>query len=383
MANTARNPTTKDPVALFTDLEPDPVRRRAGGGWVGWSLLGAAIVGVTVVALLPAPYVIEKPGPVFDVLGDVTFDGEEVPLITIPMEETFPTSGRLDMLPVNRPGNPDNLPTWFDVATAHLDPSRAVLPVADVYPEGETPEQSAEQGRLDMENSQKEAIAAAMNYLGYEVPSTLTVASVIEGGPSQSILLDGDTIVSVNGVVPPDVTALRELVAENGVSVPADVVIIREGVEQTLRIQPELSGGESPVPVIGIYVGSEYEFPFTVTIQLENVGGPSAGMMFALGIIDKLTEGSLTGGEHIAGTGTISSTGTVGPIGGIVQKMWGAQRAGADWFLAPVANCAEVVGHVPPGLTVYSVETLDEAMIALATIRSDGPRDGIPTCVAS
>ena len=369
-------------MALFTDLEPEPETRRRSSGWLGWSLLGGAIIGVTVVAMLPAPYVIEQPGPVFDVLGDVRVDGEDVPMIQIPMEETFPTSGRLDMLAVNLSGNPDNLPAWFDIATAYVDPSRAVLPVDDVYPPGTSLQDSAEQGRIDMENSQKEAIAAAMNSLGYDVPSTLIVEDVVDGGPSVGILQKDDVVVSVNGQTPADVTALRALIAENGADRPADVVILRDGVEQTLRIQPALSEGEKATPIIGIYLRSEYDFPFTVTIQLQNVGGPSAGMMFALGIVDKLTEGPLTGGEHIAGTGTISSTGEVGPIGGIVQKMWGAKRAGADWFLAPADNCAEVVGHVPAGLTVFRVATLDDALTALAAIRSDGPKTGLPTCTA-
>ncbi|MEQ1738087.1 MAG: S16 family serine protease, partial [Rhodoglobus sp.] len=102
--------------------------------------------------------------------------------------------------------------------------------------------------------------------------------------------------------------------------------------------------------------------------------------MFALGIIDKLTPGALNAGDVVAGTGTISSTGVVGPIGGIQQKMWGASNAGARWFLAPEQNCDEVTGSVPPGLTVFAVSTLDDALVALAAIRSDGPVTGIPTC---
>ncbi|MDO7881350.1 YlbL family protein [Salinibacterium soli] len=370
-------------MALFTDTEPDPVRPRRGGGWIGWILLAAALIGVTVVALLPAPYVIEQPGPVFDVLGDVQVDGEAVPMIQIPMEETFPTEGSLDMLTVNIRGNPDNLPTWLDIATAYFDPSRAILPVDTVYPPGTTVETSNEQSRIDMENSQKEAIAAAMTNLGYEVPSTLSVIETTPGGPAQDVLLPDDVIVSVNGEVPADVTALRALIADNGTDGPAEVVVDRAGEEQTFEITPTLSEGDNPAPIIGIIVGSDYDFPFSVKIQLENVGGPSAGMMFALGIIDKLTEGPLNGGEVVAGTGTISSTGEVGPIGGIVQKMWGAVREGhADWFLAPAANCTEVVGNIPPGLTVFAVEDLDDALTALAAIRSDGDTTGLPTCTA-
>ncbi|MFM9877364.1 MAG: PDZ domain-containing protein [Rhodoglobus sp.] len=326
---------------------------------------------------------IEQPGPVYDVLGDVTVNGDEVPMIQIPMEETFPTEGSLDMLTVRVVGGPDSPPNWLDIAAAWLDPSRAVVPVEDIYPPGVTSEQSAEQGRVDMANSQKEAIAAALTNLGNEVPSTLSVVEVQSGGPSDGLLEIGDVVETVNGQTFPDVTGLRAAIADNGVSKPAEVTVLRAGAEVTLRINPELSSGTEPTPILGIVVGSDYEFPFAVTIQLENVGGPSAGMMFALGIIDKLTPGSLNSGESIAGTGTISSTGEVGPIGGIRQKMWGASRAGADWFLAPASNCDEVSGNIPGGLTVFSVETLDDALTALAAIRSDGSTAGLPTCPAA
>jgi Lon-like protease len=143
-----------------------------------------------------------------------------------------------------------------------------------------------------------------------------------------------------------------------------------------------LSEGDQPAPIVGIIVGGEYDFPVDVAIQLENVGGPSAGMMFALGIIDKLTPGELNGGEQVAGTGTIAGDGTVGPIGGIRQKLYGAKDAGATWFLAPTSNCDEVSGHIPDGLSVFSVDTLDDALAALEVIADGGDTSTLPTCPA-
>ena len=369
-------------MALFTDIEPDPPRRR-GGGWVGWILLALALIGIVVVALMPAPYVIEQPGPVYDTLGDVSIGGEMQPMIQIPMEETFPTTGSLDMLTVSIRGNRQNLPNWLEIATAYFDPSKAIIPVDLVFPEGLTVEDSNQQGAVDMQNSQKEAIAAALTHLGYDVPSTVTVVDTNPDGPSQDVLLAGDILVSLNGETFPDVTGLRAAIADNGTSTPADIVVVRDGVEETFRIIPELSEGENPVPVIGIIAGSDYDFPFTVTIQLENVGGPSAGMMFALGIIDKLTDGALNGGEHVAGTGTISSTGEVGPIGGIRQKMYGALGAGADFFLAPESNCDEVTGHIPAGLEVFAVANLDDALDVLDTISSGADLGSLARCPAT
>ncbi|MBN9170726.1 MAG: ATP-dependent serine peptidase containing a PDZ domain protein, partial [Microbacterium sp.] len=122
--------------------------------------------------------------------------------------------------------------------------------------------------------------------------------------------------------------------------------------------------------------------PIDVTIQLNNVGGPSAGMMFALGIMDTLTPGQLNGGKSIAGTGTITADGTVGPIGGIRQKLYGAKEAGASYFLAPDSNCDEVVGHVPSGLRVFAVKKLDDSLAVLDALRSGGDLDALPTCTA-
>jgi PDZ domain-containing protein len=370
-------------VALFTDIEREYPQRKRGRGWIGWSILAFALIGVTVIAFTPAPFVIEVPGPVYDTLGAVQFDGDEVPLISIPTEETYPTEGSLDMLTVSIRGDRENLPSWVEIALAYLDPSQAVLPINEVYPIGVTVEQSNEQSRVDMENSQKEAIAAALTSLGYSFESSLTVVEAQPDSPADGILLPEDIIVSVNGKTFEDVPGLREEIAANGVDEPAEVVIERDGEQQTLEITPALSEGEDPVPIFGIIVGGNYEFPFEVRIQLENVGGPSAGMMFALGIIDKLTPGAINGGELVAGTGTISATGEVGPIGGIRQKLYGASGAGAEWFLAPVANCEEVTGHIPSGLTVFSVDTLDDALAALDAIESGADTSDLPTCPTS
>ncbi len=319
----------------------------------------------------------------FNVLGDVEVKGAQVPLIDIPSEKTYPTDGTLDMLTVTIAGSRDEPPTWLDVAAASFDPSRAVVPLDEIYPAGVTLEQSNQQGQVDMQNSQKEAIAAALTELGYTFPSTLTIVDTQKGGPSDGTLKAGDTIVSLDGESFADVSALRAAIAANGTDKPAEIVVKRAGAELTLKVTPTLSIGDNPVPIIGIVVGSDYTFPIDVTIQLENVGGPSAGQMFALGIIDKLTPGELNGGKKVAGTGTISGDGAVGAIGGIRQKLFGARNAGAKYFLAPAANCNEVTGHIPSGLTVFAVKTLDDSLAALKAIAAGKDTSALPTCPAS
>ncbi|MHB1173428.1 MAG: YlbL family protein [Lacisediminihabitans sp.] len=351
-------------MTLFTDDRSVSGSRRRRGR-IGWSLLTIALLGTVVFTLVPSPYVIERPGPVFDTLGTVSVNNKEVPLISIPGQKTYPTTGRLDMLTVNVDGSRENLPNWLTVATAWLDPSQAVLPIDAVYPTGVTLEQSNAQGAIDMQNSQKDAIAAALMKLGYHLPSTVSVAGLSPQSPSTGILKVGDIVLSVNGQTFTSVSGLRAVIAATGAGVPVSITIERGGTRQTVRVTPVLSTGKVPVPIIGILPAVSYIFPFEVKIQLDNVGGPSAGQMFALGIIDKLTPGPLTGGQRVAGTGTIAADGTVGPIGGIRQKLYGALDAGAKWFLAPYDNCGEVTGHVPAGLRVFAVRTLDDSLAAL------------------
>jgi PDZ domain-containing protein len=369
-------------VVLFLDTEPEAPPSTERRRRIGWLLLLIGLVAASVLALSPAPYVIEKPGPVYDTLGTVQFQGEEVPLIEIPGEETFPTEGELNLLTVTIEGTPERTPTWVDIALSWLQPSRTVVPVEAVFPPGTTVEQTTEQSRVDMENSQREAIAAALTELGYDVPGKLVLAGTMEGSPADGELEEGDVVVSVNGETFEDVTSLRQAIAANGTDAAADVVVDRDGEELSFELVPVSSGGEDPVPILGVLVGAEYEFPIDVTIQLENVGGPSAGMMFALGIIDKLTPGALNGGEDVAGTGTITGTGNVGRIGGIRQKMHAAKDSGADWFLAPEGNCDEVAGNVPGGLEVFSVSTLDDALDVLGAIRTGDGVDDLAHCEA-
>jgi PDZ domain-containing protein len=127
-------------------------------------------------------------------------------------------------------------------------------------------------------------------------------------------------------------------------------------------------------------VSGTYDFPVDVDIALDNVGGPSAGLMFALGIVEKLSPADITQGKVFAGTGTIDAQGSIGPIGGVRHKMHGALNDGARWFFVPADNCPDVVGHVPEGLQVIPVATLDDAMTALESIHAG---DSVPRCSGS
>lgn len=371
-------------MALFDEnvtISPTPRRRRSRTASTGLWALAVALVVLLVMTFLPTAYVIQQPGPVYDTLGAATdADGNEVPLISIADATTYPTTGTLDLLTVQVVGNRERRPSWFELAAAWFDPSRAVLPIDQVFPPGQTTEQRNEESAAMMVDSQQEAKAAALIELGYDVSARMQVYAVTEGSAAQGVLQADDTILQIDGQTPRDAQDVRDGVAARE-GAPVDLLIERDGAQQTVSITPqEVTDGGQTVWLIGVQLIADYDFPVDVTVQLNNVGGPSAGMMFALGIIDKLTPDDLTGGRRIAGTGTIDAAGRVGAIGGIRQKLFGAQGDGAEFFLAPAANCNEVVGHVPDGIRVFSVSTLSDSLTALEAIRDGGDLDALPTC---
>lgn len=352
--------------APAADAAPDPVRRRT---IVGTASFFVALGLLLVMGFLPTDYVVQQPGPVYDTIGTVTGeDDAEIPLIEVSGADTFDTSGDLFLTTVQVVGNREHRISWVELATAWFDPSRAIVPLDQVFPADLTTEQREQQNSALMTDSQGQAAAAALIELGYDVAPEIVVVDLPDGSPSEGVIEPGDVVVGADGSELRDVTDLRGIIdAADGD--PVSIDIVREGEPMTVDVTPARSVIDgSEAWAVGISLSTTYELPIDVQIRLDDVGGPSAGMMFALGIIDVLTPEELTGGEHIAGTGTITATGEVGPIGGIRQKLYGAVDEGADWFLAPADNCDDVVGRIPDGLQVVSVSTLAEARAAVDAI---------------
>jgi PDZ domain-containing protein len=269
----------------------------------------------------------------------------------------------------------------MDVLFSWLSPRRAVLPVESVFPVGITREQQQQQSAAQMVSSQEAATAAALNELGFDIPVTMSVAGFPENSIADGILQLGDVLIELNGLPQHSFSGLLATLTDITPGEVATLTIRREGeiIEVPLETGVATNADGSTRAALGVLMSSEFDFPIDVEIQIENIGGPSAGSMFALAIIDRLTETDELQGVPIAGTGAINADGQILPIGGIPQKMHGALRDGAQWFLAPLSNCDEVVGSVPRGLNVVAVSTLHEALAAVTAIGA-GEGQSLPTC---
>jgi len=350
------------------------------------SVLTTAVL-LTVAFLLPVPFVKLAPGPTFNVIGDA--DGR--PVIEIGGTETFPVTGSLDMTTVLESGGPRGGLTFIDAIASWLDPQDAVVPRELLFPDDITGEEVRSRQAALFSTSGSNAISAALDHLGLPVTAVVVVDSVYEGTPSDGVFLPRDEILAVNGVPVTSPGNVVDAVRSEPAGTELEFTVRRmpeatdddgeesEGLPEELAVtvttedNPDAPG----TPYVGIGVSELYTADFPITFTLEDVGGPSAGLMFSMGIVDKLTPEDLTAGQHVAGTGTITPAGDVGPIGGIRQKLAGARNAGATLFLMPEQHCGEAEGHVPEGLTVVPVSTLDEAVAAV-----EGFVDGaeLPTC---
>jgi PDZ domain-containing protein len=335
-------------------------------------VLAVALAGV--IAWLPAPYAIYGPGPATNVLGNVG----PVPLISIKGAASYrPTEGStLDMTTVAVFGGPGRKVSLLDVLRSWVSPSRAVVPVEQVFPPGQTEGEAEAETAAEMSDSQQQATAAGLRQAGYTVPETVTAVGVSKDLPAAKVLRSGDVLVALNGVKVTGAAELRDQVQKLKPGDDVRLLVRRNGTTTELRTVTGSSDGRT---VLGVDLKTTYAFPIDVSFATKDVGGPSAGMMFALGIYDLLNPGDLGGGKRIAGTGTIDGSGQVGPIGGIAQKLVGAKRAGATWFIAPESNCNEVVGHVPDGLHVVKTASLEQSVSDVQKIAA-GQGDALPTC---
>ncbi|WP_030158930.1 S16 family serine protease [Glycomyces sp. NRRL B-16210] len=315
-------------------------------------LLGAVLVALLTWQSLSmdVAYVVFSPGPTEDVLGSEQIDGVEHPIITADTE--YPSEGQLRLTTVRVKQSV----TLAQAMRYWLSNEYAIIPRDLVYPPGESEEDIAQEQEADWVESQSNAEQAALAYLGE--PAIVEVVADSGG------LAAGDVVTAVEG---------------NAVTALADLADYADS-ETTVTVTRAGESVEVPGVVLGeAELSSTHEDPYGIEIDTEalDIGGPSAGLIFALGIVDRVTEGDLTDGRIIAGTGEIDPEGNVGGIGGIQQKITGSAEAGAEVFLSPAANCSDAVTVAPDDMTIVRVETLADAVSALESLAAG---EAVTTC---
>ena len=357
-------------------------RRRLRRAVVAGSFI-LVVALIAAVFLVPVNAVIEAPGPTWNVLDNGSSSDQDV--LKVSGTETYPTEGALRMTTVSVSGCPGYPVTTADLIAAWISADKRIVDRNEVCPQDQSAEQVEETGKAQMTASQDSAVIAALVETGKAGAMHLTVTEVTEQQTSTEIQA-GDVLETITPEGGQTTTLasfsqLRELMT----TIPEGTRVtlgVRRGDQKASAVLTTIAPQEGTTgSLLGLSLKISVDSPVEATFGLSDVGGPSAGMMFALGVVDEITPGSLTGGKDISGTGTIDMTGQVGPIGGIQQKMAGARESGSTFFLAPASNCNEVKGHEPKGMQVFAVNTLHEAVAATKAIAS-GNTSGLATCSA-
>ncbi|MFC4375176.1 PDZ domain-containing protein [Nocardia halotolerans] len=322
------------------------------------ALVPVLVLGV-VGSVVTVPFVALGPGPTFDTLGQVD-DKQVVDVTGAPLD---PTTGHLNMTTVSVR---DEL-NLFEAFGFWVSGEHGLVPRAEVYPPEVSREEIDKSNQQEFKQSESNAEVAALNYL--DMPTAVLVRGFGDDeGPADGVLETGDQLIRIDDTpinAPEDVI---DLVAETPPGTTVTVDYRRGDAENSAPITLAAHPEDPAKGFLGIMLGEGGRPPLQVEFNLADIGGPSAGLMFSLALIDKLSPGELNGGRFVAGTGTIDETGKVGPIGGIQYKMMAAREVGAETFLVPADNCNEARQRAPEGLRLVRVETLDSAIASLADI---------------
>jgi len=344
----------------------------------------ALLIGVLVVAPLGAnsPYFLITPGGTFEV-GSQAREGVPARL-SIPDDYRRPM-GRMAFTAVfEQPAS------WAEVLHAQLFGRAEIVPANLIRPPGTTQEQVNATNQRLIDESKPIAAVVGLRAAGFPVEITghgARVQSVAPGLPADGVLQPGDVIVTIDDQPITTADSLIQVMTSHKIGDDVTVGVVRDGANQNVVLKLGAAPGGVTRPVLGVTV-STYQFgvntPFQVDIQSDNVGGPSAGLMFALAILDGVTDGDLTRGYYVAGTGTIAQDGTVGAVGGAAEKALAAEQDGAQVFLVPRDDAAGA-GRWVRNIQIVPVGTFDEAVQALCALtpRENAASPDVPTPCAS
>lgn len=357
--------TTSEPIAEQRAVAPPRgLSRRT------WTLVFSLVVLVALCLIggfVQVPYVALGPGPTFDTLSVV--DG--TPVVSVSGRRTYPTSGELRMVTVSE----NQSVTLFQALAMWASGRYGLAPRDDYIQPGETDQQVQQQNLQEFKDSQSNAEVSALRYLHY--PISVIAQDVVSGSPADQRIKAGDKLLTVNGKRPASAEDVQAALLNTLPGQTVDVVV-RTGDQAPRDLKIKLgSNPDRKQGFLGITPASHADVPFKVTISLSDIGGPSAGLMFALAVVDKITPNSVNGGMAVAGTGEIDDQGDVSPIGGIPFKLVAARNAGATIFLTPAANCSEAKTRVPAGLRLVKVTSLSSAISELADLKAGKP---VPGC---
>ncbi len=342
-----------------------------------WAAAVSALIFVAMAAVLaiaPVPFVAWSPGGTYDILAEV--DGQ--PVIDVSGIETYPASGelRITTVAVTSANGRITLP---EAMLSYLLPDRQVLPREAVYPAGQTASDIDAENAQAMVSSQQSAIVAALRAAGVAVVDYPMVSVVVSGGPAENHLKPGDLVTAIDGQAVSTVADLRTRIQAHAVGDSVVFKILRDRKPMSVTVKTQASNTSPTGSVVGVgwVPGYSYAANISITVGGGSIGGPSAGLIFAIGIFDTITPEDLLDGRHVAGTGEINTDGTVGGIGGIREKISGAESAGASMFFVPSDNCDDIRG-LSSSMKLVKVSTLSDAVAALRTSKKSDA--DLPSC---
>ncbi len=342
--------------------------------WTAFVSAGLFVTFAVLLAVLPVPFVAWGPGGTENTLGTVN----DQPIISVAGTPTHPTTGRLDLTIVSGTAADSRL-TLPEALAGYWLPNRDTLPRDSVYPPGQSADEVERAETQMMDSSQSDAVVSALRAAGQPVTKMPAVASVTVGGPAHNRLLPGDLIQSVDGVATVSNESVGRQIRTHRPREVVEFSVLRDKVPKQVSVTSVESGTQEGAAFVGITVGDGYRYAPTIRFDLgQQLGGPSAGLVFAMAIYDKITPGDLLRDLHVAGTGQISPDGQVGAIGGLQQKVASAADAGASVFLVPAVNCDDLAG-LDTDLTLVRVSTLQEAIDAVEDLAEDRSAD-TPSC---
>lgn len=362
-----------------TDIQVTPTPRAGRPRITPRVVIWGVVLLALAAGLMPSPYAVQEPGPVLNTLGEIEVGGEVRSVIEIEGAETTESDGVLNMLTVRILGHPDAPIRLIDLVPSLVRPGTEIVPLDLLYPSGQTTQQRDEHNQVLMENSQHVATVAALRALGDSVDTRVSIHQVVSDGPADGLLQPGDVVRSIAGTQVNGSAHLRDIVGRSAPDMPLMFTVQRGDETINIEVTPTWVPAEQR-SIIGVTVVADYDLPISVDIALDRTGGPSAGLVFTLAIIEELTEHEIVGDLRVSATGTVQDDGAVGAVGGIPSKLEAARQSGSDLFLMPVANCSNLPNRLPDTVKVAPVASVAEALEVIENAREGRTVVGIERC---